>query len=166
MTEGAELHRQQQQQQQQRLHQHPPPPAAAAAAAPAPPHVHFAKLRGFRLLAQQAWALLAKRALCARRERLAVLTQLLVPLALVWLSLWTASMSIREESNPALPLGRAEVLVGRPTAVAVDAAVRGGSWPAWLNATHEVRGGESCVRRGGGRGVECCKRACPPHRHA
>lgn len=63
--------------------------ASRAAAAPLRPLPPERRLQGLRLGATQWWALVAKRALSARRDKLAVLTQLLVPLMLVGIALWS-----------------------------------------------------------------------------
>jgi len=62
--------------------------------------------QGAALYAQQWRGLWAKRALSARRDRLAVVTQLAVPVALVLLALWTRKASSAFPQEPALALSR------------------------------------------------------------
>ncbi|KXZ53111.1 hypothetical protein GPECTOR_7g1001 [Gonium pectorale] len=107
----------------------PPPPSLAP---PPPP------LGGAALAAQQLRALLAKRLLCARRDRLAVLTQLAVPLALVGLALWVSALQVRDPGQPSLELTRGSVLMGRPLAFSAAPAARNAS--------------EGCTAAGGGSG--------------
>ncbi len=71
----------------------PPSGTGATAAVPVQP------LRGWRLYGSQLRALLTKRALCARRDRLAVVTQLAVPLALVYLALWISALQVRSKGQ-------------------------------------------------------------------
>ena len=58
-----------------------------------PYHAMHAYVQGLRLYGQQAWALFAKRAISARRDRLAVVMQLAVPIALVLVALWARRAS-------------------------------------------------------------------------
>ncbi len=58
----------------------------------------------WRLRLQQLRALLAKRFLSARRDRLALVTQLAAPWAAVLLALYVSSMSVRIVSEPLLPV--------------------------------------------------------------
>jgi hypothetical protein len=51
------------------------------------------------LAVQQLRALLAKRMLSAMRDRLALVTQLLVPLLLVYLALWVGNASVGGSSG-------------------------------------------------------------------
>lgn len=65
--------------------------ASRAAAVPLVPLPAEQRLHGLHLRATQWWALFAKRVLSARRDKLAVLTQLLVPLMLVGIALWSGN---------------------------------------------------------------------------
>lgn len=96
----------------------------------------YRELTGAALWGQQFRALVTKRALSARRDRLAVLTQLLVPLALVFISLWLSQLSISMTSEPPLPLSRSDCLFD---------GILG------LSAAPELRNGGNS-RRGDGRG--------------
>ena len=59
-------------------------------------------MEGPRLYAQRLGALVVKRAACARRDRLAVVTQLAVPIALVLTALWTGKAYINAPNEPPL----------------------------------------------------------------
>jgi hypothetical protein len=65
-----------------------------------------AMLQGVRLYAQQWRGLFAKRALSARRDRLAVVVQLLVPIALVLVALWVRRSSVSFAQEPPLAISR------------------------------------------------------------
>ena len=58
------------------------------------------------LYVQQWRGLWTKRALSARRDQLAVVTQLLVPVALMLLALWTRKATSGYVQEPALALSR------------------------------------------------------------
>ena len=62
--------------------------------------------QGPRLYWQQWWGLFVKRALSAKRDRLAVVTQLAVPIALVLIALWARSASDAFPQEPALQISR------------------------------------------------------------
>ncbi|GFR40553.1 hypothetical protein Agub_g1128 [Astrephomene gubernaculifera] len=126
----------------------PSAPSAATDPQPPPPLQPPQRLHGWRLYGQQLRALLTKRALCARRDRLAVVTQLLVPLALVYLALWISSLQVREPSEPPLRLSRTTALIARPPAWSAAAALRNDS-------SSSGAGGGGCAAgasRGGGGG--------------
>ncbi|GLC42811.1 hypothetical protein PLESTM_001382200 [Pleodorina starrii] len=125
----------------------PPPQRHPSASPPPPPPAHPAPLRGWRLYGQQLRALFAKRALCARRDRLAVLTQLAVPLALVYLALWISSLQVREPSEPPLELSRRTALLGRPLAWSASPTAR--------NASEGCSRPGSSGGGGGGGGSSC-----------
>ena len=59
-------------------------------------------LRGPALYLQRMGALVVKRAACARRDRLAVVTQLAVPIALVLTALWTGKAYVNAPNEPPL----------------------------------------------------------------
>jgi hypothetical protein len=61
------------------------------------------------------------------------LTQLLVPLALVTLSLWVSSLSIKSGNERPLVLSRSTALMGAPSVLAANASVRdeAGNLAAW-----------------------------------
>ena len=81
-------------------------PAAVQGSAPAEP-----PLRGPTLYLQQLQALFMKRLLTAKRDRMAVVTQLLVPIALVLAALWAGRASSGFPQEPALAISRCK----RPT---------------------------------------------------
>ncbi|KAK9842270.1 hypothetical protein WJX81_003820 [Elliptochloris bilobata] len=85
-------------------------------------------LSGFGLsvttLEEQWRALWVKRALSARRDQLALLTQLAVPVGLVLLALWTRKATSAYPQEPALALSREACLQGRPAALGASAAAR------------------------------------------
>jgi hypothetical protein len=64
-----------------------------------------------------------------RRDRLAVVTQLAVPLLLVWLALWVGSASPSaaggRQSEPPLPLTRGVALFGAAAVLSASEAARG-----------------------------------------
>ena len=82
-------------------HEACPAPAAPQGGAPAE-----APLRGPALYLQQLQALFMKRLLTARRDRMAVVTQLLVPIALVLAALWAGRASSGFPQEPALAISR------------------------------------------------------------
>ena len=63
-------------------------------------------LQGGWLYVQQLWALFVKRAISARRDRLALVTQLLVPIALVLVALLAGRSSMSFPQEPAAPVSR------------------------------------------------------------
>lgn len=63
-------------------------------------------VQGVALYAQQWLGLFTKRLLSARRDRLAVVVQLLVPIALVLVALWVRRSSAAFPQEPALPISR------------------------------------------------------------
>ena len=63
-------------------------------------------VKGWRLYKQQLWALLVKRSCCARRDRLAVITQLAVPILLVLVALWAGKAYVNSPDDPPLILAR------------------------------------------------------------
>lgn len=63
-------------------------------------------LQGLRLYVQQLYALFVKRVLSARRDRLAVVIQLLVPIALVLVALWARHATDAFPQEPALSISR------------------------------------------------------------
>ena len=71
------------------------------------PHVCVGPpVKGWHLYRQQLWALLVKRSCCARRDRLAVVTQLAVPILLVLVALWAGKAAINSPDDPPLVLAR------------------------------------------------------------
>ncbi len=76
-------------------------PAAAQGSAPAEP-----PLRGPALYLQQLQALFMKRLLTAKRDRMALVTQLLVPILLVLAALWAGRASSGFPQEPALAISR------------------------------------------------------------
>ena len=82
------------------------------------------RLHGAALWRQRFGALLAKRALCAARDRAAAFVQVAVPMALVLLALWAGSASARLPWQPPLRLSRAVAMAGRPAVLAASPAVR------------------------------------------
>ena len=82
------------------------------------------RLQGAALFLSRFSALLAKRALLASRDRLAVLTQLLVPLLLVLLALWVQGLAIHPLSQHSLDLGRQTVLRGMAGAAGANEDIR------------------------------------------
>ncbi|KAF5833388.1 hypothetical protein DUNSADRAFT_10320 [Dunaliella salina] len=98
-------------------------------------------VQGLALLQQQLRAQLTKRALCAARGRLTLLTQLVVPLLLVYLSLWVTSLSVKSADKPAVALTRQHVLEGQPCVLSAAPDVRGapdGRLSAWMRAFEPV----------------------------
>ena len=93
---------------------------APASDGPAPRH-----LVGAALTWQRLRALVGKRALLASRDRLAVLTQLLVPLLLVCLALWVQNLAVRSPAQPLLVLGRGGALRGAAGVAGASEAARG-----------------------------------------
>ncbi|GAX84392.1 hypothetical protein CEUSTIGMA_g11814.t1 [Chlamydomonas eustigma] len=87
----------------------------------APPQL----LQGWALLAQQFWALVSKRALIASRDRMAVLTQLFVPMLLVYLALWVQGLAVHPHAQAPLDLTRQSALRGASSVVGASEAVRG-----------------------------------------
>ncbi len=85
--------------------------------------------QGAALYAQQWRGLWVKRALSARRDRLAVVTQLAVPVALVLLALWTRKASSAFPQEPALALSRCGTRFW-PGPRALGRIVRGPAAPA------------------------------------
>ncbi len=81
-------------------------------------------LQGHALRRQQLMALLYKRALIASRDRLSVLTQLLVPLLLVYLALWVQGMAAHPRAQHPLTLSRAAALRGAQGVLAASASAR------------------------------------------
>lgn len=65
-----------------------------------------ALVHGPALYAQRVGALVVKRAACARRDRLAVVTQLAVPIALVLTALWTGKAYVNAPDEPPLFISR------------------------------------------------------------
>lgn len=63
-------------------------------------------LQGLQLYVQQWHALFVKRVLSARRDRLAVVIQLLVPIALVLVALWARHATDAFPQEPALTISR------------------------------------------------------------
>ena len=63
-------------------------------------------LKGARLYWQQWYGLFLKRMLSARRDRLALVTQLLVPIALVLVALWARQATDAFPQEPALDVSR------------------------------------------------------------
>lgn len=63
-------------------------------------------LQGPRLYLQQWYGLFLKRGLSAKRDRLALVTQLLVPIALVLVALWARQATDAFPQEPALDLSR------------------------------------------------------------
>ena len=81
-------------------------PLRNAAHLATPPTLPLAPLQGWALWRQQLRALLAKRALCAARDRWAALVQVAVPVALVFLALWSNQLSTALPQQPPLALDR------------------------------------------------------------
>ncbi len=70
-----------------------------------------------------------------RRDKLAVVTQLLVPLLLVYIALWVSDLSVRTESVPPLVIGRQSCLLGAPALLAATPKVRNGTeFEAFMDA--------------------------------
>ena len=65
-----------------------------------------ALLQGLPLYVQQWRALFVKRVLSARRDRLAIVIQLLVPIALVLVALWARHATDAFPQEPALTISR------------------------------------------------------------
>ena len=65
-----------------------------------------AKSQGAVLYCRQFWALFVKRAISAKRDRLAVVLQLLVPILLVLLALRAGNASTSMVQEPSLPISR------------------------------------------------------------
>lgn len=63
-------------------------------------------LQGVRLYWQQWYGLFLKRMLSAKRDRLALMTQLLVPIALVLVALWARQATDAFPQEPILDLSR------------------------------------------------------------
>ena len=63
-------------------------------------------MKGWALSRQRLWALLVKRCCCARRDRLAVVTQLAVPILLVLVALWAGKAYVNSPDEPALTIDR------------------------------------------------------------
>ena len=63
-------------------------------------------MKGWALARQRLWALLVKRSCCARRDRLAVVTQLAVPILLVVVALWAGKAYVNSPDEPPLVIGR------------------------------------------------------------
>ncbi|GBF94218.1 hypothetical protein Rsub_06488 [Raphidocelis subcapitata] len=91
------------------------------------PRADAPRLSGAALYWQQLKALIIKRALCASRDRLALVTQLAVPLLLVALALWAGSAPARADARggAALALTRGEALMGARAVLSASAAARG-----------------------------------------
>eukprot|EP00798_Chlamydomonas_sp_ICE-L_P031757 gene31757-6955_t len=101
---------------------------------PVPPSTTpYALATGRKLWLQRFYALVQKRALSARRDRLAVVTQLLVPMLMVGLAMWVASLSTASTGEVQLGLGRVECMAGAPTVLAAPQAVRDS--PDWSSFT-------------------------------
>lgn len=81
-------------------------------------------LHGCALWFHQLKALVFKRMLCARRDRLAVLTQLLVPLLLVYIALWVSNLAVRSPEEVSLSVSRHICLRGQPVSLAATESVR------------------------------------------
>ncbi|BDA45751.1 probable ATP-binding cassette sub-family A member 3 [Coccomyxa sp. Obi] len=75
---------------------------------------HVPLLRGLQLYVQQWHALFAKRVLSARRDPLAVVIQLLVPIALVLVALWARHATDAFPQEPALTISRQDCLRDQP----------------------------------------------------
>ena len=71
-------------------------------------------LQGAKLYWQQWYGLFLKRMLSARRDRLALVTQLLVPIALVLVALWARQATDAFPQEPALDISRYAVLPVQP----------------------------------------------------
>jgi len=65
-------------------------------------------VKGWALTRQRLWALLVKRSCCARRDRLAVVTQLAVPILLVVVALWAGKAYVNSPDEPPLGIGRCD----------------------------------------------------------
>ncbi len=63
-------------------------------------------MKGWALARQRLWALLVKRCCCARRDRLAVVTQLAVPILLVLVALWAGKAYVNSPDEPPLTIDR------------------------------------------------------------
>ena len=63
-------------------------------------------MKGWALARQRLWALLVKRCCCARRDRLAVVTQLAVPILLVLVALWAGKAYVNSPDEPPLSINR------------------------------------------------------------
>ena len=63
-------------------------------------------VKGWALGRQRLWALLVKRSCCARRDRLAVVTQLAVPILLVLVALWAGKVYVNSPDEPPLSINR------------------------------------------------------------
>ncbi|WIA08739.1 hypothetical protein OEZ85_008162 [Tetradesmus obliquus] len=98
--------------------------AAAAAAAAGPADAGDGLVHGAALYWQQFRALFVKRMLSARRDRLAVITQLLVPLLLVLLAMAVSSLQTTTPQQPPLPFTRKHCLMGSPALLAAAPSVR------------------------------------------
>lgn len=85
----------------------------------------YGRRHGVALYLTQLYALFIKRALCARRDRLAVITQLLVPFLLVYIALWFSHLQISAADEQPLVMTRNVCMRGRPAVLAASASVRG-----------------------------------------
>ena len=65
-------------------------------------------MKGWALTRQRLWALLVKRSCCARRDRLAVVTQLAVPILLVLVALWAGKAYVNSPDEPPLRIDRSD----------------------------------------------------------
>lgn len=63
-------------------------------------------MQGATLYLQQLYGLFLKRALSARRDKMALVTQLLVPVALVLIAMWSGRSSAIVRQEPPLALSR------------------------------------------------------------
>jgi hypothetical protein len=61
---------------------------------------------------------------CCRRDQLAVVTQLVVPLLLVLLAMVVSTLETSHSEQPALLMSRHSCLMGRPALLAAAPAVR------------------------------------------
>ena len=71
-----------------------------------------APVKGWALTRQRLWALLVKRSCCARRDRLAVVTQLAVPILLVVVALWAGKAYVNSPDEPPLAINRCDESTG------------------------------------------------------
>ena len=88
---------------------------------PSQHHQDQQKSQGLLLYCRQFWALFVKRAISAKRDRLAVVMQLLVPILLVLLALRAGKASSSLVQEPSLLISRCAV-VNKPLLFCIDCA--------------------------------------------
>ncbi|WIA18353.1 hypothetical protein OEZ85_009818 [Tetradesmus obliquus] len=94
-----------------------------AAASPGGSGTPAAAAAGWELFWLQSKSLWRKRLLCARRDRLATLLQLLLPVLLVFMGLAACRIEMWGRQQPPLLMSRQRCMQGRPTLLAASSAV-------------------------------------------